>query len=132
MVGGINDVIVGHDGEIIDALGATKSNLAGSVGITGRGSAGIAGQVSLDGGDSASVAGESHRQIIADVVGNSAHHSTGIGKGPDLRRDSGLVLCGNDQTALVRKPNKVMEQSPVPAGHGLLGTGVDVDLNQRA
>src|ERR1700675_4117081 len=132
MVGGVNGVIVGSEGEIIDALGAAKSNLAASVGIAGRCSPNVAGHVSLHGGDGASVSREGNRQIIAYVVGNSACHSTGIREGPDLRGNSGLVLRGDDQTALVREPNEVMERSPVSAGHGFLSTSRDVNLYQRS
>src|ERR1700732_1409877 len=109
MVGGVNDVIVRSNGEVVDTLSPPKSNLAASVGITGRGSPNVTGQVSLDSGYGARVSGESDRQIIADVVGNSAYDATGIGDGPDLRGNSGLLLGGEKQTALVREPNEVMD-----------------------
>src|ERR1700693_6075389 len=132
MVGGVNDVIVRSDGEIIGALGAAESNLAASVGITGGGSPNVTCQISLHGGDGASVGREGNRQIIADVVGNSAYDSTGIREGPDLRGHSGFVLRGENQTALVREPNEVMDRAPVPAGHRFLRTGGDIDLYQGA
>jgi len=125
-------VIVGHDGEVVDALGPSKSNLVASVGITGRRSPNVAGQVSLDSRDGVSVSGESDRQIIAYVVGDSAYHPTGIGDGPDLRGNSGFFLRGEKQTAFVWQPHEVMDCAPVPAGHGLLSAGGDVDLYQRA
>src|SRR3984893_7024247 len=109
MVGGVNDVIVGSDGEIVDALGAAKSNLAASVRVSGRSGPKVASDVSLYGGDGVSVSGESDGQIIADVVGNSAYDAAGIRDGPDLRGNSGFVLRGENQTALVWEPNKVME-----------------------
>src|ERR1700722_1511410 len=132
MVSGVNDVIVRSDGEIIGALGAAKSNLAASVGINGGGSPKVAGQVSLHRSDGVSVSRESDGQVIADVVGNSADNATGIRDRPDLSGNSGFVLRGEDQTAFVREPNEVMERAPVPAGHGLLSAGGDVDHYQRA
>src|ERR1700730_6520792 len=101
MVGGVNKLIVRSDGEIIDALGPTEGDLTASVGITGRGRPNITGEISLDRGDGASVCGESEGQIIPDVVGDSANHATGIGEGPDLRRNGRLVLRGKNQTAPV-------------------------------
>src|SRR6202140_6003773 len=114
MIGGVNDVIVRGDGEIIDTLGAAKSNLAASVGITGGGSPKVAGQVSLHSGDGVSISGESDGQIIADVVGNSTCDSTGIGEGPDLRGNSGFGLRGENKNALIRTPDKHMAQPPIP------------------
>src|ERR1700686_5187824 len=99
MVGGIDEMSVRHDSEVIDALGPTKSNLADGVGITGRSSPNVTGEVSLHGGDGASVSGESDRQIIADVVGNSAYNSSRIGDRPDLRGNSGLLLRGENEAA---------------------------------
>src|ERR1700722_606065 len=132
MVGGVNEVIVRSDGEIVDALGAAKSNLAASVGITGGGSPKVAGQVPLHCGDGVSVSRESDGQVIAYVIGNSAYDSTGIREGPDLRGHSGFVLRGENQTAFVREPNKIMHQAPMPAGHRFLSTGGDVHLNHGA
>src|ERR1700693_1087030 len=109
MVGGVNDVIVRNDGEIIDAIGPPKSNLAAGVGISGGGSPKVTGDVSLDGGDGASGGRKNYRQKIAYVVRNSAHNSTGIRGGPDLRGNGGLLLRGNDQTTLIREPNEVMD-----------------------
>src|ERR1700681_1652109 len=100
MVGGVNDAIVRHDGEIIGALGPPKSNLAASVGITDGGSPNITGQVSLHGGDGVGISRESNGQIIAYVVGKPAYNATGIGDRPDLRRNSGLLLRGENQTTL--------------------------------
>src|SRR5205823_6016592 len=97
-----------------------RGDLPGTIGSVGRPDPNRTGQIPLHRCNHPAIPGSRNRQILAEIIGNAAYDPTGIRYDPEFGWNSRPFLGRKQESAAIRKPSKVVDGPPTPAGDRLL------------